>query len=828
MKKVLMLLSAVCMSITLAGGHVYAEEPQNSKWQQLTAATYYVDDVNGDDTASGTSEKAAWKSLNKVNETTFLPGNKICFKAGGKWSGMLHPLGSGSSTAPIILDQYGTGNKPLIEGDGAEAAIKLESQEYWTIRNFEVTNKAVQREIRQGIFINGKTDGITHGIIIEDCEVHDVTGENRRDLQTYKSMYWNSGIYVSMPGRSTSSVHYDGVSIKGNYVHDVLTSGIRINQREDFIVDQYHTNVVIEGNTISRTGSDGMIVANCISPLVQYNLCYDAGALGTSSETKIIAGLWTCGTDDALFQYNEVARTVLFESDGTAFDTDWGTGGVTTFQYNYTHGNQGGFWLDCAGINKDPEHIKTVLRYNVSVDDERYIVRAGDMPTELYNNTFYKSQGKLDACFGNAGKNHKFYNNIFYFNSSPDWASSVYENNLYYPCDANQADLYAVAADPQFVSPGPAEDGMGFADHFKIKNTSPCIGKGVYLPDNGGKDFFGNALNKGSCDIGAHQTAETGLADEDTYVFARDFATFQGNRGWYYMEADNGSYKNMSWDDNQKKWKGSGVYNLIWAPGNMHPDGNDTVLAWKAQKAGTIQVIGTPKKVSFGNDGVNVKILKDTTQVWPGSGWQLIGGSDATGISHNFTVDVKKDEMLYFVLNKNGTNYSDGTYWNPLITYKVAEKYSLAADFSNVQGNRGWYYLETANTGYEQMTWDGSVNRWKGKKQYSLIWSPSQLHPDTSDTVVAWKAPHSGTVTIKGNPKKVSAGYDGVKVKVLINSQNLWPENGWQSIGGADTTGMTHQLTARVLAGDFIYFLVNQNGSNAGDEISWNPVISFD
>jgi hypothetical protein len=828
MKKVLILLSAVCMRITLAGGHVYAEEPQNTKWQRLTTTTYYVDDVNGNDKASGTSEQTPWKTLNKVNQTTFLPGNKICFKAGGKWSGMLHPLGSGSSGAPIILDQYGVGNKPLIEGNGAEAAIKLESQEYWTIRNFEVTNKASQRGIRQGIFINGKTDGITHGITIEDCEVHDVTGENRRDLQTYKSMYWNSGIYVSMPGRSTSSVHYDGVSIKGNYVHDVLTSGIRINQREDFIVDQYHTNVVIEGNTISRTGSDGMIVANCISPLIQYNLCYDAGALGNSSDTKIIAGLWTCGTDDALFQYNEVARTVLFESDGTAFDTDWGTGGVTTFQYNYTHGNQGGFWLDCAGINKDPEHIKTVLRYNVSVDDERYIVRAGDMPTELYNNTFYKSQGKLDACFGNAGKNHKFYNNIFYFNSSPDWASSVYENNLYYPCDANQADLYAVAADPQFVSPGPAEDGMAFADHFKLKNTSPGIGKGVYLPDNGGKDFFGNTLNKGSYDIGAHQTPVTGLVDEDTYVFTRDFATTQGNRGWYYMEAVNGSYQTMSWDDTQKKWKGSGVYNLIWAPGNMHPDGNDTVLAWKAQKAGTIQIVGNPKKISFGNDGVNVKILKGTTQVWPGSGWQFIGGSDATGISHNFTVDVKKDEMLYFVLNKNGTNYSDGTYWNPLITYKVVEKYSLAADFSNVQGSRGWYYMETANTGYEQMMWDSSVSRWKGKKQYSLIWSPAQLHPDTSDTVVAWKAPRSGNITIKGNPKKVSAGYDGVKVKVLKNSQNLWPENGWQSIGGSDTTGMTHQLTTRVLAGDFIYFLVNQNGSNAGDEISWNPVISFD
>lgn len=719
MKKLFMLLTAASMSFTLAGSHVYAEEPKSVVRQGSGAVIYYVDDVNGDDKANGTSEQTAWKSLNKVNSTTFLPGNKICFKAGGAWTGMLHPLGSGNSTASIILDMYGEGEKPLIEGNGAEAAIMLESQEYWTIRNFEVTNKASQRGIRQGIFINGKADGITHGITIEDCEVHDVTGENRRAMDTYKSMYWNSGIYVSMPRRSTSSVHYDGVLIKGNYVHDVLTSGIRINQREDFIVDQYHTNVVIEGNTISRTGSDGMIVANCVSPLIQFNLCYDAGALGNSSDTKIIAGLWTCGTDDALFQYNEVARTVLFESDGTAFDTDWGTGGTTTFQYNYTHGNQGGFWLDCAGINKDPGHVKTVLRYNVSVDDEKYIIRAGDMPTELYNNTFYKSEGKLDACFGNAGKNHKFWNNIFYFKSVPDWASSIYENNLYYPCDANATDQYAVTEDPQFFSPAAAQDGMAFADHFKIRNTSPCISKGMYIPDNGGRDFWGNELNKGSYDIGAHQTTVTGLMDEDTYVLARDFASTQGIRGWYYLEDVNGSYQELTWDEGQDKWAGSGTYNLIWAPGNMHPDGNDTVLAWKASKAGTIQVNGNPKKVNSGNDGVRVKILKGSSQVWPDSGWKTIGGSDTTGVFQNFTVEVKKDEMIYFVLNKNGNNYSDGTYWNPLITYNTEEKYNLTAGFSSTQGNNSWYYLETTVTGYEEMAWDSSVNRWKGKKQYS-------------------------------------------------------------------------------------------------------------
>lgn len=826
MNKILALFLTVMLCAGLFGNNVYAE-PGNEAALNAENHTYYVDNTAGNDSNDGLTEQSAWKSLEKVNATVFQPGDKICFKAGGIWDGMLYPKGSGSAGNPIILDMYGEGSKPLIQGNGAEAGIKLESQEYWTIRNFEVTNHADERAIRQGIFINGRTDGITHDITIEECEVHDVTGENRRSMPTYESMYWNSGIYVSMPGRSTEEVHYDNVLIRNNYVHDVLTSGIRINQREDFIVDQHHTNVLIEGNTISRTGSDGMIVANCISPLIQHNLCYDAGALGNRNDTKIIAGLWTCGTDDAVFQYNEVARTVLFDSDGTAFDTDWGTGGVTTFQYNYTHGNQGGFWLDCAGINKDPEHIKTVLRYNVSADDERYIVRAGDMPTEIYNNTFYKSEGKLDACFENAGTKHKFWNNIFYFQGNPDWASSEYENNLYYPCEANSADTCAVSADPQLINPMAAGDGMDFADCYKISNTSPCIGTGAYLPDNGGQDFWGTPLTKGSIDIGACQTSVTDSLDEDTYVLTRDFSTQQGKRNWYYMESSSGQYQNLTWDESQQKWAGSGTYNLIWAPGNIHPDENDTVLAWKAPKSGRIQVLGNPRKENSGNDGVNVKIMKNSTQVWPESGWQYIGGNDTAGVNHDFTLDVTTNDMIYFVVNKNQTNYSDGTYWNPMITYHVTEKYNFSNDFSNVQGANGWYYLESDGSDFQELSWDSSINRWKGSGQYNLVWAPAQIHPDEKDTVLGWKAPHAGEVTIKGNPKKANTGYDGVKVKILKNSSNVWPESGWNDIGGSDTNGIIHDVTVSVSQGDLIYFVVNQNENNYSDETYWSPTITY-
>jgi hypothetical protein len=41
---------------------------------------YYIDAINGDDNDSGNSPKSAWKSLSKVNKTTFQPGIKYCLK----------------------------------------------------------------------------------------------------------------------------------------------------------------------------------------------------------------------------------------------------------------------------------------------------------------------------------------------------------------------------------------------------------------------------------------------------------------------------------------------------------------------------------------------------------------------------------------------------------------------------------------------------------------------------------------------------------------------------------------------------------------------------
>src|ERR1700676_1757873 len=106
-----------------------------------SGATYYVDSTAGDDNYGGTLSGTPWRTLSKLNATTFSPGVRILFKSGATWTGQLWPKGSGTERHPIVIDKYGGEAKPIINGNGeAEGAVLLKNQEDWEIRNLEVTN----------------------------------------------------------------------------------------------------------------------------------------------------------------------------------------------------------------------------------------------------------------------------------------------------------------------------------------------------------------------------------------------------------------------------------------------------------------------------------------------------------------------------------------------------------------------------------------------------------------------------------------------------------------------------------------------------------------
>ena len=137
------------------------------------AATYYVDSAGGNDANSGTSQNNAWQSIEKVNATTFSPGDRVLLKANSMWLGKLNPKGSGASGNPITLDMYGSGAKPLIDANGSEGfgAFYLVDQQYWEVRNLSLTNDGEGNGDRRGVHIYFTTPGMHEHIYVMDLSL---------------------------------------------------------------------------------------------------------------------------------------------------------------------------------------------------------------------------------------------------------------------------------------------------------------------------------------------------------------------------------------------------------------------------------------------------------------------------------------------------------------------------------------------------------------------------------------------------------------------------------------------------------------------------------
>lgn len=170
---------------------------------------------------------------------------------------------------------------------------------------------------------------------------------------------------------------------------------------------------------------------------------------------------------------------------------------------------------------------------------------------------------------------------------------------------------------------------------------------------------------------------EVQAADQDSYTASIGYNTVtQGLNQWYYKEWNGSSYADMTFSPISNCWKGSYPFTRI-TKNTQHPDVNDSARAWNAPKAGKVRIRGTARKSTSGGDGVNVKIMKNDTQIWPASGWQAIANNDTIGVNHDFTVTVNQNDMIYFVVNKNVNNTSDTTVWDPTISYLPADSISV-------------------------------------------------------------------------------------------------------------------------------------------------------
>ena len=78
---------------------------------EISTKTYYVS-WEGNDNNDGTSVNSPWKSLKKLNEINFQPGDSILFASNSEFRGGIVFKASGEPGKPIVLSCYGQGSKP--------------------------------------------------------------------------------------------------------------------------------------------------------------------------------------------------------------------------------------------------------------------------------------------------------------------------------------------------------------------------------------------------------------------------------------------------------------------------------------------------------------------------------------------------------------------------------------------------------------------------------------------------------------------------------------------------------------------------------------------
>ncbi|MEV4937407.1 right-handed parallel beta-helix repeat-containing protein [Streptomyces zaomyceticus] len=519
--------------------------------------TYYVSASGGNDANTGESEASPWQSLDKVTEKTFGPGDRILLKAGDSWTGQtLWPKGSGEPGAPIRIDRYGTGVKPRVQGAGTVPdAVKLWNQQYWEIRNLDVSNKrpattsdgAHLADVR-GVHVGGDNGTTLRHFVIDDLDVHDVTGElkwiwgdstKKKPGITFNNGWDRSkntgGIVFSskpptfdpavpcqetweepLPEPTEPATVFDGVTIENSSVQRTSFAGIVFKQSTGDTGENPRlprcapndplfapsTDVKIRDNYVTQDGSEfgtnGMYLTSIKDSTVERNL---VDRVGTS-------GIELFATDKVTVQYNEVTGTQVRGGgiDANGIDTDIATTG-SVVQYNYLHHNVEGY-LACA-CELNTHFGDAVFRYNVVANNSEaaiHLANVSGSTTRVYNNTFYNTGPKMvrreehDRVGGAA----HFSNNIFY----TTWAGATmasdtkvtYDNNLYGGTNpvVPAVEANEVEGDPLFVDHNASvtrtdphkpllSPGLG----WRPAATSPAVHAGTAVPDNGGKDYGG-------------------------------------------------------------------------------------------------------------------------------------------------------------------------------------------------------------------------------------------------------------------------------------------------------------------------------------------------
>ena len=446
---------------------------------------------------------------------TFTPGDHILFCAGRRWSGKLHAKGSGAPGAPIMIDRYGEGALPVIDGAGStgDGVVWLHNQQYWEMNNLEITNDAATGADRRGVMVAAANGGTIHHIHLRNLYIHHIKGIVGQSVQAKDT----GGIGIFLEADNVNDTRFDDILIEGCRIQTIDNTGIftaskaggsntpdgsNWNRRRI-------TNLRVRGNKINDIAKNAMIIRLADGGVVEHNVCWDTAYRAGTGNT-----IFSRSSRGTVFQFNEGYLNRAKDFDGCLYDADLESPGCI-FQYSYSHDNSHGLFWMCT----EPQDANIIVRYNISQNDKGSIFCLNYPNTScyIYNNVVFVPAHLSPRIIDerrDADKTYYFYNNVIY-NLSPtasyNWrnAKRIFANNVFFGCHpgGEPADPAKLTEDPKFVSPGSGGTGLDSLDGYKLRSDSPCIDSGRAVPQSVPSDFWGNSVPHagGACDRGAHE-----------------------------------------------------------------------------------------------------------------------------------------------------------------------------------------------------------------------------------------------------------------------------------------------------------------------------------
>lgn len=447
------------------------------------SATYYVNQTGGDDAKNGRSTDNAWKTIAKVNGSSFSAGDHVLFKKGETWSGDFVVSSSGGIGNPITFGTYGSGNPPIINagGSGHYAALV-----------YNVANITLD-----GLRFRNGTAGAVASIV---------------DNITIQNCIADNNISIGIGALSSAS----RVTTKNSTAYNNGGTGIYYEAASGDVTNGLIDNCTAYSNGGGNDGADpyqvygGGIRVAATPPwgsglVIQNSNAYNNGIGHTGPYGG--HGIWVDAVNNPIVRYNTSHGNLR---DGI-FAEALGNGGSISYNLSYSNGSGvGGMESGISVEGRAAQPSDNVLLYNNVAYGNTFGIRVNSQDNAA--NTILRTIVKNNLAIGNrtsqlaafAGGNNNGSSgsgNVYTYNGFGPQASNFIMwgygggKSTYAEWEtAYGGTTHSVQIDPLFVST--------VTPDFHLQTGSPAIGKGTNVSLS--LDYAGKAV-KNPPSVGAYE-----------------------------------------------------------------------------------------------------------------------------------------------------------------------------------------------------------------------------------------------------------------------------------------------------------------------------------